>query len=440
MACACWIFNSIFSFIFSAKPNYESQFITANILTLIVGPINPIENLLFLIVLAAAAMGSKYVLAYKKRHIFNPAAFGITFTALTMAEGASWWVGNQYILPIVLLGGVLIVLKLRWFHLVASFLATYILLGLTRSFDVTYLVNSALIFFAFVMLIEPLTAPSGKKNRILYGIGVALIIFLIQNFSNLPYSLELGLLTGNLGVFLIQRREKISLKFERKEQVAKNTFAFWWEPLKKINWQPGQFLEWSIPHPHPDSRGVRRWFTIASSPTEEKVLLTTKLYEKSSSFKSTLLNLKPGYEITVSEPDGDFVLPKDTTRKCLFIAGGTGITPFRSMVKYLLDSNQSQPIIMLYSVKTAEEVAFKEVWTEANKKFGLKPIFVITDQTGFITPEVIKKEAPDWQERLFYVSGPEPMVESFEKMLSDMDVRRENLKRDYFPGYSETYS
>ncbi|HEV8601381.1 MAG TPA: RnfABCDGE type electron transport complex subunit D, partial [Patescibacteria group bacterium] len=314
------------------------------------------------------------------------------------------------------------------------------------------LLNSSLLFFAFVMLVEPLTAPVGKRMRIFYGAVVAAIVVSLGQWTSVPYAFELSLLISNLIAWLIRWKTigagKIILKLTKTENAAPNTVSFWFEPLKKMNFTAGQFLEWTVAHRKPDLRGFRRWFTIAASPSENMLMLTTKFSEKSSSFKQALKDIKPGDEITATGPDGEFVLPKATQEKLVFIAGGIGITPFRSMVKYLLDTNQSQPIVLMYSNRTAADIAFRPVWEEAQKKFGLKAVYTITDEVpkdwqgrvGFIDPKMIKEEVPDWQERTFYVSGPEPMVQAFVKMLAGMGIADKKIRRDYFPGYTETYS
>jgi len=435
----CFVANQILTKLYKIKPNYESQFITAQILTLIVGPYFSLGTLWPLTIAGTISMASKYLLAYKHRHIFNPAAAGVLAMALATPLAASWWVGNIYLMPVILIGGFLILKKLRWFHLAFSFLLIY-LIGLTvsqGSFGFDYFtILAPMLFFSSVMLIEPLTAPTDKRRRIFYGTGIAVILTLLVKFTDLTYSLELSLLMGNLAVFIFNPKQNISLKLLKIEPITENIKAFWFEPLKRFQFVPGQFLEWSLPHDHPDSRGSRRWFTISASPTENRIMLTTKFAKKSSSFKSALQKLRTGDELTATGPEGSFVLPKNAAQKLIFLAGGIGITPFRSMIKYLFDSHQSRDVVLLYSVKNQGEIAFRDLFEEA-KKTGLKAVYQITDSTGYINPEIIKKEVPDWYERMFYVSGPEPMVEAFEKMLYAMGVAKQDVKRDYFPGYTE---
>lgn len=451
----CWAANQLFGKIFGVKPNYESQYITAEILTLIVGPLDPFQGWWVIFLISFLAMASKYILVYNKRHIFNPAAFGVLASALLIEQGASWWIGGWYMLPFVVLGGLFVARKLRWFHLIISFMVTY-MAALTISLLLqgtnlamlwvvlqSTLAYSSVIFFATVMLVEPLTAPRTKNLRIVYGAIVAVVMVVLPiMFPTYGYSIETSLLIGNLLAFaLTARHGRHILKFREKMQEAKDTYSLWFEPTESFDFIPGQYLEWTLSHPKNDSRGVRRFFSIASSPTEKRIRLVTKTNPKLSTFKQALLAMKNGDEITVSSLEGEFTLPKNED-KLVFIAGGVGITPFLSMLQYLLDKNITRDIVLYYANKTADEIGFKNLFEEA-KRVGVKTVYVVTEnppqgwagETGFITPEMIQKLTPDWKGRTFYVSGPEPMVMAYEKMLAKMNLPRRQIKRDYFPGY-----
>ena len=129
----CWVTNRIFSRTFGVPANVESPYITALILALIITPIQSAGDLWFLGWAAVLAMASKYVLAPMGKHLFNPAAFAVAVTYLTVNQSASWWVGSGPMLPFVLLAGLLIVRKLGRFDLVLSFLLTA--LGVTWFVD-----------------------------------------------------------------------------------------------------------------------------------------------------------------------------------------------------------------------------------------------------------------------------------------------------------------
>jgi ferredoxin-NADP reductase len=142
---------------------------------------------------------------------------------------------------------------------------------------------------------------------------------------------------------------------------------------------------------------------------------------------------------------GDFTLPDDQTKKLVFIAGGIGVTPFRSMIKYLIDKNQKRDIVLFYSNKTQDEIAYKEIFDQAATVIGLKTIYTLSDESkippgwtgdkGFLTADKVKQAVPDFKQRTFYLSGPHGMVTAFEKTLAEMGVPKLQIKTDYFPGF-----
>jgi ferredoxin-NADP reductase len=229
----------------------------------------------------------------------------------------------------------------------------------------------------------------------------------------------------------------------RKEEVANGVYEFVFQPDRAFSFKPGQYLEWTLGHKSPDNRGNRRYFTIASSPTEKEINLGVKLYDSPSSFKRTLLEMRTSDIISASQLAGDFVLPKNKNNKLVFMAGGIGVTPFRSMLQYMLDTKDKRPVTMLYSNKTVAEIAYKDVFDMAQKELGIKTIYAITDETiqapgvynGLINSQLIVQEIPDYKERTFYISGPHGMVEAFKKILTEMGVPRWKIKADYFPGF-----
>lgn len=438
LAGICNLTNYLLAKLFNARTNLESASITALILTLIVGPLPFSENLLTLTFIGISAMASKYVFALRKKHIFNPAAIAVFLSGFLWQAGASWWIGSMYTLPLTMIGGLLVLLKLRRFSLVIAFLLVFIsFLLVGQNFSPAALLSSPIWFFAFVMLVEPQTSPSTRNFQLIFGCLTAFLLIALQKiFPTFPYSLESSLLAGNLFSFLVTPTFNVVSSFVKKTEVAQNIWAFYFEPMSRLRFTPGQYMEWTYPHKMPDSRGVRRYFTIASSPNEKYVMVASKIAASSSSFKKALMNMKPGEQITALGPSGEFTLPKNKSQQVCFIAGGIGITPFRSMVKNLLGQKENRDIVLLYSVSTEGEVAFKEIFDDG-AKIGLKSYYVYTEKEGFIDKEMIKKRVPDYKDRVFYISGPEPMVDAFKKILVSMGVKR--VKTDFFPGYSETH-
>lgn len=455
----CVLVNKFLGSILKIPTNPDSPYISATILALIFGPLDLRTNFVFLFALGVIAMSSKFLLAHRQKHIFNPAALAAVIGGAFLGTGASWWVGHPAMLVPVILGGITMASKIRRFDLIVTFTSMYLLasslLGIAQGQDAvavftliqTSLQYSPLLFFAFVMLVEPITAPPTRKLRLIYAALVALVLVAAQNlFSSVSYSLELSLLLGNIFAFITSPRGRYTLTLEKIEPYNQQIRQFWFRPLTKIDYKPGQYMEWSLPHPDPDTRGIRRWFTISSSPSEDMILLTTRLAEKSSSFKQALQRLKPGQELTAVNVDGDFTLPSDSTSRIIFIAGGIGITPFRSMIKYMLDTDTKRDITLFYGAKTPQDFVFKEILDLAAKQ-GVNTIYVPTEagQTwsghkGYIDAKLIKQEVPDFKQAITYISGPEPMVRSFSKMLIKAGVPKQQIKHDDFPGYTETYS
>jgi len=256
---------------------------------------------------------------------------------------------------------------------------------------------------------------------------------------------ELVLVVSNAFAYIINPKVKLFPKLVQKLDLAPDTKDFIFAPDRDFTFKPGQYMEWTLPHAGRDNRGDRRYFTFASSPTEQNIRLGVKFYDHGSSFKRALLNMDQNSMISASQLGGDFVMPADTNRKLVFIAGGIGVTPFRSMIKYLIDTNTPRPITLLYSEKQASEVVYTDVFEAARKQLGIKTIYTLTDQgitppswarAGIITADLIQVEVPDYLQSIFYISGPHTMVTAMEDMLKGLGVPRSHIKIDFFPGYA----
>lgn len=450
----CWVANVVFAKSFGAIPNVESVYITGLILALIITPVDPTNyaGVGFLIFASAWAMASKYMFAIGKKHLFNPAAFGVALSMLVIGQSATWWVaGNLPLLPFVLIGGLLIVRKIRRFDLVVSFsIVTLLTIAATTTVSspaaalLQTLQHSSFFFLALVMLTEPLTMPPSRTLRIIYGAIVGFLFAPNIHIGSFYFTPEIALLIGNIFVYFASPKGRFMLTLLERNEIAAGTYEFVFAPDKIFHFQPGQYLEWTLAHSPSDTRGNRRYFTIASSPTEDTVRLGVRVYEPESTFKRALLALQPGDTISASSLAGDFVLPKDQKKKLVFIAGGIGVTPFRSQVQYLMDTKDARSAVLLYSNKTAAEIAYKDTFDRAEQEIGLKTVYAVTNEqstlsgvyAGFIDGALITREVPDYKERMFYISGPHGMVTAFKKTLRAMGVSRFNIKTDYFPGFA----
>lgn len=446
--------NDLFSKIFEAPANAESAYITALILALIITPAKSFNDYVFLSLAATLTMASKYILAINKKHIFNPVAVAVVLTSFGFNHSASWWVGNLYLLPFVVIGGYLIVRKTQREDLVLTFLmttiSTIIVFSLLKGSNIItvldkVVLHTALFFFASVMITEPLTMPPTSSLQIFYGIILGIIYVPDIHILSIYSTPELTLLVGNLYSYLVSPKEKLFLKIKEKIKLSADTFDFIFPLKKRLSFIPGQYMEWTLVHPKPDSRGNRRYFTLASSPTEDNIRLGVKFYDFSSSYKKALLNISQDEMIVAAQIAGNFTLPQDKQKKIVFMAGGIGITPFRSMIKYLIDQNERRDIINVYSNKYQSEIVYKDVFDEAQIKLNIRTVYTLTDtarlpmgwtgEIGRVNPLMIQKEIPDFMERTFYLSGPHSMVKGFEDVLQQMGVKNNQIKIDFFPGF-----
>ncbi len=445
--------NKIFARTFGVPANAESSYISALILALIISPIQSYGDLWFLFWAAVLSMASKYILTFRGKHIFNPVALGVTLTYFTINQSASWWVGNARLLPFVLVGGLLVVRKIRRFDMVLSYLATVVVILIASSmfngtdfvpFIVKDVLYSPYLFFAFVMLTEPLTAPHTHRLRVYYGMLVGFLFTPLAHIGSFYTTPELALLIGNVFSFIVSPKASLLLRLKAKKQIAPDVFEFVFTPPRRLAFAPGQYMEWTLDHEDSDSRGNRRFFTLASAPSEGEIKLGVKFYERSSSFKNALLEMGRNQEILASQLEGDFTLPRDAAQKIVLIAGGIGVTPFRSMIKYLLDKHQARPITLIYANRTADQIVYRDVFDRAERELGIHTYYILDDAryappgwtglVGMITPALIQRLAPHYHGSLFYLSGPPAMVDAYKNMLHRMGVNDSHIKTDFFNG------
>jgi Na+-transporting NADH:ubiquinone oxidoreductase subunit NqrB len=217
--CVCLGMNWAFAHVFGADSNWESVAISAIIITLIITPVAPgdLAGVGFLALVCAWAMASKYLIAIHKKHLFNPACFGAVLVGVGLHRTVSWWVGdNDVLLPVILLGGVLILSRLRYFEMVAAFAAMVLgisiaegnidgIAGVVRSLS-DMGIHSMFCFFGMVMITEPRTAPLGRWRRVGYGALVGLLFSPFTHIGAYYFTPESALVCGNLFTFFSNTR------------------------------------------------------------------------------------------------------------------------------------------------------------------------------------------------------------------------------------------
>lgn len=442
--------NTLIAKVFRIPSNHESAVITALILFFLALPEQNILESWPLVAAVSIAVISKFLFVYKKQHFMNPAAFGAAALSMTGIYSFSWWVANPVLFVPLLITGILVVMKVRKWVPVLGLISVGLIIYLAEAMSygdafttslTTFFMSWPTLFLAFFMLTEPFTMPAKKDAQFLYG-G---IVGFLSNSSILTsfiiISPEFALVVANILMAPWRLRQKLFLVLKEKTMIAKDTFEFVFKKPRGFSFEAGQYLEWMLPHTGSDNKGIRRYFTIASSPTESDVRVAMKIAPQRSSYKQALSTLDANQSVVASQLAGDFILPKDTNVKLGFIAGGIGVTPFRSLIKYMIDSEKRHDSVLYYCNNTKEEIAYANIFSDAAKKFSFELINVISKEavvapieTGFITLEMLQRRTPDYLERTWYISGPPGMVNAYDALLSKVGVKGSHIKKDFFPG------
>lgn len=226
-----------------------------------------------------------------------------------------------------------------------------------------------------------------------------------------------------------------------------------------LSYKAGQFAFFDIGGVYDDPKGPIRHFTISSSPTESFIMFSTRI--RDSPYKKRLSTLEEGTKIKVRGPEGQFVLHQDYSKPAVFLSGGIGVTPFRSMIKYATDKQLPLKIMMFDSNRNRDNISFKKEfddWANINK--NLKIIYTISEdldrheqqqqqsssstanawkgEYGRIDKAMILKylDTDMLNNSIFYVCGPPSMLKAMQTLLQDnLEIPKERIKVEEFTGY-----
>jgi ferredoxin-NADP reductase len=233
-------------------------------------------------------------------------------------------------------------------------------------------------------------------------------------------------------------------KIKDKREVAKGTLMVEFDLLgEEVDFTPGQYF-WVtlLDPPYDDDKGPRRHITVVTSPNDRGVLgLATRV--RDSAFKRSLAELPVGTEVDVEQPKGDFLLPEDTEQEYVFIAGGIGITVFRSMLRYIAEEGLPHRVTLVYSNRDVESTAFLGELKELEKANpNLRLVLTMTDDPGWdgesrrIDAAMLRDHlGDDLGAYTYLIAGPPGLVEAMEKVLADAGVPEEQVRPEQFSGY-----
>lgn len=437
----------------------ESALITALILLFVLRPSLEPLPLLGLIIAGAIASLSKYVLAWRGRHIFNPAAVGAS--ALTIISiwapdlgSSAWWVGSPALaIPVILLG-LVVLIRTEKVRVVGLFLLVAIAVGLVRNVvqaqaagftldpGMTFsslVLSSPFLFLGAFMLSEPLTLPPRRWQQFTVAGVVGVLAGWPISFDVITLGQERALLIGNLVAFVFAMRTAVRLTIVERSAVTPSVREYSFRTERPVTFTPGQYLEIEVPHARPDSRGTRREFSILSSPAELPLVKIAMREGSQSSFKKAIATVQPGDELAITGIWGDFVLPRNTETPVLMVAAGIGVTPFVSHLRHIRLTQENRDVVFVYVASSSDELAFREDLEAA----GIPVIVVTKDEPAHLPDgwtwgggtrldaEGLVRHVPDIATRHAFVSGPPELIATLTPALE----RAKSITTDAFSGY-----
>ena len=216
--------------------------------------------------------------------------------------------------------------------------------------------------------------------------------------------------------------------------------SFRFQSDEKISFLPGQFLQIIFDEENSLNRELNKYLSFSSSPNKSYFEVTKRL--SNSKFSQRLRKLKEKDSIKIKAPFGNCVF-EDKYEKIGFLIGGIGITPVISIIEYIIERNLNTDVVLFYSNRSEQEIAFREDLDQWNKKNNIKIIYSITgcepkDKTcmqGYIDKNMIDQTTGCDLDRIFYIFGPPAMVENMKSVCNDMGCRNTNVKTESFTGY-----
>jgi ferredoxin-NADP reductase len=233
-------------------------------------------------------------------------------------------------------------------------------------------------------------------------------------------------------------------RIKDKHEVAEGTLMVTFDLLgAEVDFQPGQYFFVTLPDVgHQDDKGLRRHITVVTSPNERGVLgFATRM--RNSAFKRSLDELPVGTTVDVEQPKGGFALPDDKSRPLVFVAGGIGITVFRSMMLYIREEGLAYRITLVYSNRDRESTAFLDELRALEQGMpDFRLILTMTKDPGW-EGETRKVDAQFLQDHLegdlnqytFLVAGPPGMAEGVQSALADAGVDEQHVTAERYSGY-----
>jgi ferredoxin-NADP reductase len=235
------------------------------------------------------------------------------------------------------------------------------------------------------------------------------------------------------------------VKLKNKQEIAADTMAFYFEKPKGFVYKAGQYVDYTLINPaETDAEGNTRGFSLASAPYENDLMSATRM--RDTAFKRVLKTLAPGAEFTLDAPGGSFTLHNNAAIPAVFVTGGIGVTPVRSIVLQAIHDKTAHRIFVFDSNKRSEDAVFlDELGTPHEKSPQYTFVGTMTEmekssrtwhgETGLITKAMLSKYIGDLALPIYYIAGTPGMVVGLRKILSESGVNDDNIRTEEFSGY-----
>jgi ferredoxin-NADP reductase len=236
----------------------------------------------------------------------------------------------------------------------------------------------------------------------------------------------------------------LKVRLRDRKEIAENTFAFYFVTPTSFEFTAGQFLALTLIDPaETDAKANRRNFTIASAPCEEDLMIATRI--RDTAFKRNLKALRIGKEVKILGPFGKLTLA-GVAGPAVFLTGGIGITPFRSMALQAACEHLENPLYLFYSNRRPEDAAFlKELQNveQLNPKYKFIPTMTDMEKSGqvwhgeagYINQNMLEKFLSYLNTPIYYIAGPSAMVVAMLQMLRKSGVNEQHIRTEEFTGY-----
>lgn len=236
-----------------------------------------------------------------------------------------------------------------------------------------------------------------------------------------------------------------TVKLICKREIAEGTMAFYFEKPDGFTYKAGQFARLTLVNPdETDGEGNSRTFSFASAPYEDDLIFATRM--RDTAFKRVLKTMESGTEIRLNAPYGSFTLHDDESVPAVFLTGGIGVTPVRSIILQTLHDHVPHRILVFYSNRKPEDAAFlDELAASCDKNPSCTFVGTMTrteasgrewrGETGVISKAMLLKYMDDLKLPIYYLDGPPAMVGAMRKILSEAGVDANRIRTEEFSGY-----